>query len=362
MAMNIATQAKRPKIPVFNILGSQFGPAGRLLGGLIDVFRVGDRVSEEDVRRGVQVMEDVGLPLTPSGIRVVDLREWASQQGVDPDSQFLVDTVPDYRLKMLSPASPEELPPTKGDLPGPRSRKAIPDIDIDNTRDSGMAVRRVRQVGKSGAPRDSGRTALALPRSTRQARTRKMQTADPLFNDYTLGGLMPTGPSEPDVFANEQFFYKSSSNVYSMAYDELRGILYVTYKAPGSIGRVGDINSCNGESYTYAIRPEERGPMYSYGGPGNPVPKSVWEEAKATASAGKFVWDKLRVCGSFTGHQYKYSLVSPSMSGSLYIPRKAVIYRDPETNEGRLGFRVRAVPTVGRGKRPYLTSDGDYVT
>jgi len=345
-AINLAKSRKKPKIPVFSILGGEFGPAGRLLGGLIDVFRVGGKVTEEDVTRSKTVMEDAGLPLTPTGIRVVDLREWASQQGLDPESQFLVDTVPDYRLKMLTPGSPEELPSTKGGLPGPRSRTSIPDIDTDRGRETTPLVKRVRQVGRSGASR----------------RRTSTQDQDPQFNDYVLGGLMPPGPSEPDVFANEQIFKSSSSNVYSMAYDELRGILYVTYKAPGSIGRVGDINSCTGEEYTYAIRPEERGPMYAYGGAGNPVPKSVWEEAKSTASAGKFVWDKLRVCGSFTGHQYKYTLVSPSMSGSLYIPRKAIIYRDPETNEGKLGFRVRAVPTVGRGKRPYLTSDGDYVT
>lgn len=345
-AINLAKSRKKPRIPVFSILGGEFGPAGRLLGGLIDVFRVGGKVSEEDVSRSKDVMDDVGLPLTPSGIRVVDLREWASQQGFDPESQFLVDTVPDWRVKLLNPGSPEELPPTKGGLPGPRSRKSIPDIDTDRDREITPIVKRVRQIGRSGTPR----------------RRTPTQDQDPQFNDYRLGGLMPPGPGEPDVFANEQFFYKSSSNVYSMAYDELRGILYVTYKAPGEIGRVGDINSCTGESYTYAIRPEERGPMYAYGGPGNPVPTSVWEEAKSTASAGKFVWDKLRVCGTFTGHQYKYSLVSPSMSGSLYVPRKAIIYRDPDTNEQKLGFRVRAVPTVGKSKRPYMTSDGDYVT
>ena len=345
-AINLAKSRKKPRIPVFSILGGEFGPAGRLLGGLIDVFRVGGKVTEEDVTRSKAVMEDVGLPLSPTGVRVVDLREWASQQGLDPESQFLVDTVPDYRLKMLTPGSPEELPPTKGGLPGPRSRTSIPDIDTDRGRDTTPLVKRVRQVGTSGTSR----------------RKRGFEAFDPKFNDYNLGGLMPPGPGEPDVFANEIRF-PGSSNVYAMAYDEIRGILYVTYKVNVKVGDpIPDINSCNGEEYSYLGKKDERGPMYSYGGPGNPVPKSVWEEAKATASAGKFVWDKLRVCGTFTGHQYKYSLVSPSMSGSLYIPRKAIIYRDPETNEGKLGFRVRAVPTVGRGKRPYLTSDGDYVT
>lgn len=345
-AINLAKSRKKPKIPVFSILGGEFGPAGRLLGGLIDVFRVGGKVSEDDVNRSKTVMEEAGLPITPSGVRVVDLREWASQQGLDPESQFLVDTVPDFRTKMLSPSSPEELPPTKGGLPGPRTRKAIPDIDTDPSREITPRVKRVRQVGRSGTSR----------------RRTSTQDQDPQFNDYVLGGLMPPGPGEPDVFANEVKF-PNSSNVYAMAYDELRGILYVTYRVNVKVGElITDISSCTGEEYRYRGKENERGPMYSYGGAGNPVPKSVWEEAKSAASAGKFVWNKLRVCGSFTGHQYKYALVSPSMSGSLYIPRKAIIYRDPETNEGKLGFRVRAVPTVGRGKRPYLTSDGDYVT
>ena len=79
-AINLAKSRKKPKIPVFSILGGEFGPAGRLLGGLIDVFRVGGRVSQEDVSRSKTVMEEAGLPLTPSGIRVVDLREWASSR------------------------------------------------------------------------------------------------------------------------------------------------------------------------------------------------------------------------------------------------------------------------------------------
>ena len=342
-AISLARKRQKPRIPVFTALGERFGAAGKLFGGLIDVFRVGGKVTEQDVQNAKTTMEQAGLPLTPGGIRSVDLRKWAAQQGFDPESQFLVDTVPDFRQKMLQPSSPEELPPTKGDIPGPRSRKAIPDIDTEPSRSIGPRVKRVREVGVSGA-----------------RRSRDQQTTDPMMVDYRLGGLLPpTG--DVDIFAQEEYF-SSSSNVYSMAYDETRGILYVTYMAPGSVGVVNDVNSCNGKRYTYNIKPNERGPMYAYGGAGNPVPKSVWEEARKAGSAGKFVWDKLRVCGSFTGHQYKYSLVSPSMSGSLYIPRKAVIYRDPETNQGKLGFRERAVPTVGTGRRPYVTSDGDYVT
>ena len=345
-AINLAKSRKKPRIPVYSILGEQFGPAGRLLGGLIDVFRLGGRVTEEDVSESKRLMEDIGLPLSPSSVRSVDLREWAAQQGLDPESQFLVDTIPDYRLKMLSPGSPEELPPTKGGLPGPRSRTSVPDIDTDRGRETLPLIKRIRQVASPGTSR----------------RKRPGQDQDPRFNNYGLGDLMPPGPGGTDVFANEVRF-PQSSNVYAMAYDEVRGILYVSYRVNVRVpGRIYDVSSCTGKEHSYLGKVDERGPMYAYGGPGNPVPASLWESAKGAASAGKFVWNRLRVCGDFNGHQYKYSLVSPSMSGSLYVPRKEVISRDPNTNEGGLGFRVRSVPTVGRSKRPYTTSDGDYVT
>jgi len=351
-AMNIARRKAKPRIPVYSALGRMFGPTGKMFGALIDIFAIGGKVSEDDVDRAAEVMREAQLPLRPAALRRVDLRRWASQQGLDPDSDFRVDTIPDRRVRLIEPASPEELPPTKGDLPGPRGRSAIQDIDIDQARDATGNVRRVRQVGSPGS------------------RRRQQGTVDPLYGDYTMSGLAGGEPAwspekgyhiTTDPFEDEVFF-GDSSNVYSAAYDEDKGILYVTYRAPGKEGTTGGSSICTGKYHEYDIRPNLRGPMYAYGSAANPVPKSLWAEIKSTQSAGKFVWDRLRVCGDFVGHQYRYTLVSPSMEGSLYIPRKAVVYRDPATNQDRVGYRVRAVPTVGLGRRPYLTSDGDYVS
>ena len=351
-AMKIARRKTKPRIPIYSALGRMYGPTGRLFGALVNIFALGGKVTEHDVDDAFDVMAEAQLPLRPSALRRIDLRRWASQQGLDPDSDFRVDTIPDRRVRLVEPSSPEELPPTKGDLPGPRGRSAIQDIDSDRARDVTGNVRRVRQVGAPGS------------------RRRSAGTSDPLIQDYTLSGLAGGEPAwspekgyhiTTDPFENEVFF-PDSSNVYSAAYDESKGILYVTYRAPGSEGTAQSVSICDGKPHSYAVRPNLRGPMYAYGSAGTPVPKSLWEEMRSSQSAGKFVWDRLRVCGSFVDHQYRYTLVSPSMEGSLYIPRKAVVYRDPQTNQESLGFRVRAVPTVGTGRRPYLTSDGDYVS
>src|SRR5690606_35171208 len=103
-------------------------------------------------------------------------------------------------------------------------------------------------------------------------------------------------------------------------------------------------NQCTGEDYRLAVRPFVRGPLYAYGSRARPIPKWMWDELRQSASKGSWVWDRLRVCGSLWEHRFVYNLVSPGMEGGLYIPRKST----------RNGFRVRTVPTVGKGRRSYV--------
>jgi hypothetical protein len=118
----------------------------------------------------------------------------------------------------------------------------------------------------------------------------------------------------------------SSSNVFAFTYDKYAGILYVYFKAPGKADRHGN-------------RPHIRGPLYSYGGAGKKVPESLYHEFKASASRGKFVWDRLRIRGTIHGHQYVYTLVAASMAGGrTYVPRKATAK----------GFRTRTIPMTNR--------------
>lgn len=350
-AMRIA-KSKRRKNPAFITLGQKHGATGALFGALMDIFSVGRQPTFKDIGRAQDSFEDIGARYEPGSLETIPLKRLAEQQGLDPDAKFLVDTIPTSEKGPYSPQVPEDEGVNIGSVPGPKNRSAIPDMDYDPTT-GGKFVRSVRRVGRPGT------LAERLVTGTDRDRTPQ----DPAMRDYMLAGLMPPLKGEEDIFAKE-ILTPESSNVFAFAYDEMRGILYVTYRVPEvnkDAGLIRDINSCNGKEYSYYPKVNKRGPMYAYGGAGNPVPKSIYEEMRAASSKGKFVWDKLRVCGSVNEHQYKYTLVSPSMEGSLYIPRKAVRVLDPETNESKLGFRVRAVPTVGRGRRPYLTSDGDYV-
>ena len=87
--------------------------------------------------------------------------------------------------------------------------------------------------------------------------------------------------------------------------------------------------------------------MYAY----YDVPATVYTQFKSAASAGKFVWDRLRVRGTIHGHQYQYRLVSGQVSiqqgvSGVYIPRKAT----------KRGLMVRSVATVGQGRRSFQSS------
>jgi len=149
-----------------------------------------------------------------------------------------------------------------------------------------------------------------------------------------------------------------SSNVYGFSFQResrTRGILYVTYQAP--ILRGSRITKGPKHGIPGAIS-GSRG-AYARGGSGKPgamygyynVPVSVYQGMKNAASAGKFVWDKLRVRGTIEGHQYQYNLVDAAtivqndVTGE-YIPRKAT----------KRGFVKRSLAIPGTGKRAYWES------
>lgn len=146
-----------------------------------------------------------------------------------------------------------------------------------------------------------------------------------------------------------------SSNVYSFQYDYIDHILYVQYKAPvmgpGASVKQGRIVGKLGStvrSNDYMPRPHRPGFLYAYYG----VPPFVFRTLIDGSSAGKGVWDVLRVRGTIHGTQYPYRLVQgaivPTEDGQMgaYIPRRA-------TNRG---MRTRAVPVIGTGRRPYMRS------
>ena len=169
----------------------------------------------------------------------------------------------------------------------------------------------------------------------------------------------PAEPPTPYEEYNRRFspLYQrpQSSNVYSFQYDYLDNILYVQYKAPiispnvKNIGGrvVGELGKTVRSNRTVP-RPHAPGFLYAYYG----VPGAVFRTLIDGSSPGGGVWDVLRVRGTIHGTQYPYRLVQGSLGPAergepaVYVPRRA-------TNRG---FRQRAVPALGRGKRPYMQS------
>lgn len=140
--------------------------------------------------------------------------------------------------------------------------------------------------------------------------------------------------------------------MFAFAYDAQTSTLYVTYKAPkinpeavhtgrGRGGRqlVGKLGS------TVTGKTNERGPLYAY----FDVPARVYQRMALAASKGGFVWDELRIRGTVYGHKFRYRLMQGSVTpgvGGVYIPRRAT----PR------GFRTRATPVIGAGRRGFSQS------
>lgn len=120
-----------------------------------------------------------------------------------------------------------------------------------------------------------------------------------------------------------------SSNVYGYYFErEARrtGILYVTFKQ--QIQGTGARGDGPGSTYAY----------YDV-----PVRKYQDFKRRSAESAGKAVWDYLRVRGTIWAHQHNYRLVQ--VTGD-YVPRKAT----------RKGYRERHLPVHGTGRREYRRS------
>lgn len=161
--------------------------------------------------------------------------------------------------------------------------------------------------------------------------------AAPADDDYSNIQLLGRDAfyHEDDVRAlvEREHLTPGSSNVYSYVFEResvRTGILYVTFKA-WSPGR--------GKS-------DAAGPTYAY----YDVPLRVYQsfQADAESSPGSAVWNYLRVRGSVSEHHFHYRIVAGTLvqGSGVYVPRKAT----------RLGFKNRAVPNVGGGRRGYERS------
>lgn len=121
-----------------------------------------------------------------------------------------------------------------------------------------------------------------------------------------------------------------SSNVYAIGYDP----------DPGG-AKIGTLK-VQFYAYTPGIgKHNEAGPIYHYFN----VPRTVWKAFKQASSKGRFVWDKIRIRGTVSGHKYNWTLAGVTHA---YVPRRASGEGDEEW------YRKRSVAFEGRVIRSVL--------
>ena len=170
---------------------------------------------------------------------------------------------------------------------------------------------------RSGAPPQTPGQPPAPPRSPVGGADEEEE-----YDDIQLLGRDATYHEDDwRVVMDQERLTPGSSNVHGYYFEfesRTSGILYVTFLSNGE-------NSGPGPTYAY----------YNVSG------RRYHEFRRATdSSAGKAVWDYLRVRGSAHSHQVPYRLVGSSTG---YIPRKAT----------SRGFAARALADRGTGRRSY---------
>ena len=188
-------------------------------------------------------------------------------------------------------------------------------------------ARRAAEAAKP-PPEPTPRQPGAGPEGKRLPREIVAETQQPTLEQFTR-----------DVIAGTMFEVRKSSNVHSIGFviqspTDREGDLFVRFLGTAADGtRSGP------------------GPVYQYKG----VPLDLFREFLVAASAGRFVWDHLRVRGTVSGHRFPYELVG--IVGD-YVPRQAGLRRGQpgEFFLKRTFTDTRYNSKTGRLERVKLTS------
>lgn len=135
--------------------------------------------------------------------------------------------------------------------------------------------------------------------------TRSGTGGGPQANLIRIGGRILNIPPD-DALLTGEMVPVTSSNVHSIGYDfnrddPVKGTLKVRFLQSDRKG-----NS----------RSKVPGPLYQY----FDVHPFIFMAMRESASKGKFVWDKLRIRGTVSGHRYNYRLAGVAQG---YVPRQA---------------------------------------
>lgn len=185
-----------------------------------------------------------------------------------------------------------------------------------------VAAELITSFGGQARLPDWAQTTAQQRSAEREARNR----AETMPDEFGYRMTEPRGRSVTTVPApdrerrvhadDEEMILVESSNVYAIGYrwneqSPSKGTLLVRYWEKEKGRKTGP-----GATYAYAdVHPQ------------------VFEAFRMAASKGKFVWDRLRIRGTVTGHQFAYRLVGLGRSG--YVPRQATRYGNREYFIGR---------------------------
>lgn len=178
------------------------------------------------------------------------------------------------------------------------------------------AAKLMRQLGDVvAAPEPQPAETGSPPRPPRTVRQAPAPAPDP--EPIGTGGLRRPNYRPDDPILTGEMIPVVSSNVHSIGFiwnpqSPAKGTLKVRF-----LGRDRGKGRRGG------------GAMYHYFG----VNPAVFDAFRIAASKGKFVWDRLRVRGTVSGHQFQYELAMLEKDG--YVPRKATRYGDNEYYIGR---------------------------
>jgi hypothetical protein len=166
-------------------------------------------------------------------------------------------------------------------------------------RPAWMPPRTTPDTGRGGKPRGP------VTGGTPQAEETFREVTPAGYVDKEVVGRRYRFPVSDPIITGEMIDVQSS-NVHSIGYlwnseAPTKGTLRVRY-----LGGRGGKGRRNGP-----------GPLYDYFG----VHPEVFMAFQQAASKGKFVWDRLRIRGTVSGHRFQYELEDTGQSS--YIPRKA---------------------------------------
>lgn len=137
--------------------------------------------------------------------------------------------------------------------------------------------------------------------------------------EIKVGGTTQRFPKDHPIVTKKQVKTPQSSNVWSFIYDVDTRTLYIRFDAPK----------------TKANPSKRQGPLYSY----SDVGPDVFLSFMKAESKGGFVWDRIRIRGTVSGHRYSYQLVAVREG---YVPRKATLTPTGEW------FIKRKINTINR--------------